>query len=419
MTQTLTLTPNTYVHNSNYPISPSRDSCIFKPHINRRYVRQDSFENICFDNPMVLQLYVDLPKEQSQLTYNNIHLTYPHAVYSLGTRLFTGSTILIDFKGHMETCCIDSGSDISLIDKALLQEVPSFKKVRVYPFDLSNIYSACGERLHFAGYFNTQAVVGKVPVNLKLYIAYNAQCRCILGNDFLQKYQVIINYQTHTLEISKQNQVTLHKGVVLPLNEDVEALGVLQQIPDDDSEFYALLKLRQQYKGVQLGPSHTITFVRSGKVPFVIQNRSHKSADIPAGEIIGSVTPIKADALVQPKGVHCVKEHIQVIDKVGTNTSLDSLQEVKTTSEGSHSMVDDASQSTESLANVINVSEEENPEADLDMLDGIVSLSDVNSSGYEADVSSAILSGDSAAEGELTAPLPPIPFRRNPALRQK
>ena len=68
----------------------------------------------------------------------------------------------------METCCIDSGSDISLIHKDLLVEIPTFKKVkRVFPFDLSNFYSAC------------------VPVNLKLCVAHNAQCRWILGNDFL------------------------------------------------------------------------------------------------------------------------------------------------------------------------------------------------------------------------------------------
>ena len=79
-------------------------------------------------------------------------------------------------------------------------------------------------------------------------------------------------------------------------------MGVLQQTCDDEAEFYALLKLRQQYRRVQLGPSQTITFVKCGKVPFVVQNRSHKSAIIPAGEIIGSVTPVKADALVLPKG---------------------------------------------------------------------------------------------------------------------
>ena len=234
------------------------------------------------------------------------------------------------------------------------------------------------------------------------------------GNDFLQKYQVIINYQTNTLEISKQNQVTLNKGVVLPPNEEVEALGLLQQTCDDEAEFYALLKLRQQYRGVQLGPSQAITFVKRGKVPFIVQNRSHKSAIIPAGEIIGSVTPIKADALVQPKGVHCVKEHIQVMEREETNTSSDSFPEVGPHDEKIPS--NDTSSNTEASMNKGNY-----PEVNLDVLDRKVSLSDPdeNLSGYEADVSSTLLSEDLVSEDVLNIPLLLPISQRKPISKQQ
>ena len=126
------------------------------------------------------------------------------------------------------------------------------------------------------------------------------------------------------------------------------------------------------------------------------------------------MTPIKADALVQPKGVCCVKEHIQVMEREETNTSSDSFPEVGPHDEKIPS--NDTSSNTEASMNKGNY-----PEVNLDVLDGIVSLSDPdeNLSGYEADVSSTLLSEDLVSEDVLNIPLLLPISQRKPISKQQ
>lgn len=281
--------------------------------------------------------------------------------------------MLVDFKGHMETCCIDSGSDISLIDKQMLKEVPAFKKVKIHPNDITNVYSASGEYLRFAGYFYTQGVIGGVKVTLKFYIPYKSKCRIILGTDFLHKYQVVINYQTNTLELAKQTQVKLSEGIVLEPGKEKEVTGVMEDT-EGIPEMYVLFKLRPHYKGVTLGPARTISMSVDNKVPFIIQNLSHKVAIIPAGELVGSVTPIRADALIQHKGVCCIQRGHEKCPSVPREQVLQQLDS-------------DSNDEIESDEHVLITGSERHDvtrESTMSSLDGIVELS-----GYEADESSA------------------------------
>ena len=102
---------------------------------------------------------------------------------------------------------VDSGSDISALSNDFFQKIKSTN----HHLSRSNIFQIKGAGGHVQGVF------GKIVLSLHIadndiqhtfHVIPNLNQKCILGHDFLTKYEATINYATNTLSFQYHNNVT-------------------------------------------------------------------------------------------------------------------------------------------------------------------------------------------------------------------
>ena len=103
---------------------------------------------------------------------------------------------------------VDTGADVSLINKALLQKTPFYKSIDT-ECEEDAICTLGGNEVSIVGSAEISLEIGQKMYKLTTYAIDDLDPDIMLGKDFLSEHNAIINLGTNTLEIPHSNKVKL------------------------------------------------------------------------------------------------------------------------------------------------------------------------------------------------------------------
>ena len=120
------------------------------------------------------------------------------------------------FRGRLLKCLFDSGSSTCLVGHPFFAEFPELKK------EIKPIYSTIrgvninGEEVQYQGEISLDLQIEDRLFKVKFFYAPQITYGLVLGLDFMNKYGAIVNFNTNTIGLQKQQALKFTDGIEIP-----------------------------------------------------------------------------------------------------------------------------------------------------------------------------------------------------------
>ena len=223
----------------------------------------------------------------AQPTSNTAH------VLTITSDLSSGNCIQVTV-GQLKTLClVDTGAQISCISEKFLNQITRSEVRRLEPTDLPQIRLADGKVVPLAKkvqlQFGLQQKVGRKKKEkqflAKLYVVPELTCDILLGIDFLQAHQAVIDFSQRTMAL-KPIAVNADCELLVPArSETVHLVAVNTQLP---SECTGVVTGTSVVAKRNLIAAKVLTTPKGGKVAMRFANPTNQNVSIPKGSRVGN-----------------------------------------------------------------------------------------------------------------------------------
>lgn len=134
--------------------------------------------------------------------------------------------------GHVnQYALIDSGSDINVINEQVIKTV----NCRKYRSDKTRITAVNNEHMSISSVVYIPITIGNDIFSIKFYVVQSIKPDIILGLEFLQANNIIIDFNNNKIRVDPRRQLILSKDTVIPpMSEKVVVAKIRgSSLPDD------------------------------------------------------------------------------------------------------------------------------------------------------------------------------------------
>ena len=210
-------------------------------------------------------------------------------------------SIILKFQKQRIRALIDTGAEVSIISDRVFHNLQRHSKLQTNV----NLELQCanGNPLQVLGVASLDFKIGNKIFKHHFYVVKNLSRNCLLGNDFLEKNDVIINMKLRKLKIGDL-YVTLeddiHISTVVRSSRNVELRPHTSHVCEvrvknvpyfEKSDFYEIIPPSKGYLSEEPGvvvESSLIQF-KNGKFPVLISNKTDKTIKIRRGCVVGTI----------------------------------------------------------------------------------------------------------------------------------
>lgn len=215
---------------------------------------------------------------------------------------------------------IDTGSGISFINETTRMAIPSLRKRPLKStFILSK--SVTGQNLDTLGTVTVNLRLGTLTLQHDMHVIRNVNQGIILGWDFLQKHQVVLNVGKCTCCLYDQTLPLLSKSQLTPVHctaqitvtttipAQCEMHCIAQLIPSAVNaglaDGYCGLFEPYLFKLDGIAVARTLTIAENGQTVVRLMNPTNSPFVLQPGMQLGEFTPISSDDVVEHSDVVC------------------------------------------------------------------------------------------------------------------
>ena len=216
------------------------------------------------------------------------------------THFNVDSLICIKLNGQRIGALVDSGSAISCVSTKTLRAIkPDYKK-RIQPTN-SKFRSAQGNAMIPEGVIFGHFTVQGVDCQGYFYVFPTLAQKVILGRDFLNRYQVAVNYSKQTLTFKKSSHFNqpFAPTVAQVLNPG-DVCFISASCHRNDVHLPTGLHGRvskKKTKGITV--HETLVTISDDSIPILVENTSAKPITLHPGQPITTFRPLQEDSLLQ------------------------------------------------------------------------------------------------------------------------
>ncbi|CAC5360357.1 unnamed protein product [Mytilus coruscus] len=134
--------------------------------------------------------------------------------------------------GHVhQYALIDSGSDINVINKQIIKTV----NCRQYRSDKTRITAVNNEQMSISSVVYIPITIGNHIFSIKFYVVKSIKPDIILGLEFLQSNNIVIEFNDNKMRVDPRRQLILSKDTVIPpMSEKVVVAKIRgSSLPDE------------------------------------------------------------------------------------------------------------------------------------------------------------------------------------------
>jgi hypothetical protein len=210
---------------------------------------------------------------------------------------FQNNKLPVIISGNKLSALIDSGSAFSVLPLKFLHNLP-FHIQKKFSKDIKTCcYTASGQKMRILGHITLPVQINDTRYNVKFRILPELSQDCIIGLDFLQAFNVKLDFSTNSMYIRLRTPVLACKDIIVPPKCEIICCAVLKTNTKVPTGSVGMCEIFPSLYEKHLLAAKAIVNCYDNYVPIKICNPTNIHRQIRKGERLATFYPVNESDL--------------------------------------------------------------------------------------------------------------------------